>query len=147
MFSHVIIWICFFVVGFFFFSSRRRHTRCALVTGVQTCALPIPPRFGLGDRLLGSPDRERARGASPSPPSSRTSRRVPTDRPTPRRGLASASSSQRGRRPLRLTRARGDGNLHPDILRSEEHTSEIQSLMRISNAVLHLTKKKTQIRT
>src|SRR3546814_7890766 len=29
----------------FFFSSRRRHTRCALVTGVQTCALPI---FGRG---------------------------------------------------------------------------------------------------
>src|SRR3546814_3135512 len=28
------------IVGFFF-SSRRRHTRCALVTGVQTCALPI----------------------------------------------------------------------------------------------------------
>src|SRR3546814_16161405 len=25
----------------FFFSSRRRHTRCALVTGVQTCALPL----------------------------------------------------------------------------------------------------------
>src|SRR3546814_5573917 len=30
-----------FVVIFFFFASRRRHTRCALVTGVQTCALPI----------------------------------------------------------------------------------------------------------
>src|SRR3546814_6456435 len=30
-----------FVVFLFFFSSRRRHTRCALVTGVQTCALPI----------------------------------------------------------------------------------------------------------
>src|SRR3546814_20829784 len=37
--------------AFFFFSRRRRHTRCALVTGVQTCALPIscyrqglPPR-------------------------------------------------------------------------------------------------------
>src|SRR3546814_14560266 len=30
---------CCFV--FFVFSSRRRHTRCALVTGVQTCALPI----------------------------------------------------------------------------------------------------------
>src|SRR3546814_12621151 len=28
-------------VGIFFVSSRRRHTRCALVTGVQTCALPI----------------------------------------------------------------------------------------------------------
>src|SRR3546814_6495598 len=27
--------------SFFLFSSRRRHTRCALVTGVQTCALPI----------------------------------------------------------------------------------------------------------
>src|SRR3546814_9947383 len=26
---------------FLFVSSRRRHTRCALVTGVQTCALPI----------------------------------------------------------------------------------------------------------
>src|SRR3546814_2412528 len=32
--------ICFSCV-YFFFSSRRRHTRCALVTGVQTCALPI----------------------------------------------------------------------------------------------------------
>src|SRR3546814_6649879 len=31
--------ICLFLL--FFFSSRRRHTRCALVTGVQTCALPI----------------------------------------------------------------------------------------------------------
>src|SRR3546814_9456424 len=30
-----------FVSVYFFFSSRRRHTRCALVTGVQTCALPI----------------------------------------------------------------------------------------------------------
>src|SRR6184192_1460768 len=29
---------------FFFFSSRRRHTRCRLVTGVQTCALPISGR-------------------------------------------------------------------------------------------------------
>src|SRR3546814_20732989 len=30
----------------FFFASRRRHTRCALVTGVQTCALPIFRREG-----------------------------------------------------------------------------------------------------
>src|SRR3546814_20702453 len=37
--------LCFFL---FFFSSRRRHTRCALVTGVQTCALPIfPLRLGV----------------------------------------------------------------------------------------------------
>src|SRR3546814_21163425 len=34
------------LVRFFFFSSRRRHTRCALVTGVQTCALPIFGRAG-----------------------------------------------------------------------------------------------------
>src|SRR3546814_6719219 len=30
-----------FILVVFCFSSRRRHTRCALVTGVQTCALPI----------------------------------------------------------------------------------------------------------
>src|SRR3546814_5983932 len=40
-----------------FFSSRRRHSICALVTGVQTCALPI--YYSIGDvisryqRLLG----------------------------------------------------------------------------------------------
>src|SRR3546814_10725069 len=34
-------------VSFCFFASRRRHTRCALVTGVQTCALPI---FGFDNR-------------------------------------------------------------------------------------------------
>src|SRR3546814_8301594 len=34
------IWFCFF------YSSRRRHTRCALVTGVQTGALPIYARKG-----------------------------------------------------------------------------------------------------
>src|SRR3546814_4503701 len=33
--------------NFFYFSSRRRHTRCALVTGVQTCALPILDRIRL----------------------------------------------------------------------------------------------------
>src|SRR3546814_3330996 len=32
---------------FFLFSSRRRHTRCALVTGVQTCALPISEHLDL----------------------------------------------------------------------------------------------------
>src|SRR3546814_4202416 len=38
----VFVFVTEFVYMFyFFFSSRRRHTRCALVTGVQTCALPI----------------------------------------------------------------------------------------------------------
>src|SRR3546814_9824148 len=40
MFSTVVMeWTSFLLL--LFFSSRRRHTRCALVTGVQTCALPI----------------------------------------------------------------------------------------------------------
>src|SRR3546814_1068000 len=40
----------------FFFSSRRRHTRCALVTGVQTCALPILRSVGFSYwRLLRVP--------------------------------------------------------------------------------------------
>src|SRR3546814_6940848 len=42
----------------FFFSIRRRHTRCALVTVVQTCALPIctPPAMlkGYVERVLGT---------------------------------------------------------------------------------------------
>src|SRR3546814_8508936 len=43
----------FVLFCFFFFSSRRRHTRCALVTGVQTCALPIWPlliRYGTDEQ-------------------------------------------------------------------------------------------------
>src|SRR3546814_8017573 len=45
-------WCVCFLFGFlcFFFSSRRRHTRCALVTGVQTCALPIS-RFDFAGTL------------------------------------------------------------------------------------------------
>src|SRR3546814_11412250 len=44
----------FCLLVMFFFSSRRRHTRCALVTGVQTCALPIfTPRRDFGLQLLG----------------------------------------------------------------------------------------------
>src|SRR3546814_8135957 len=71
-----------------FFSSRRRHTRCALVTGVQTCALPIcdrpPPRAALGrchrrhrrvERggcvARGAHPRRRHRGGGPPPPPGR----------------------------------------------------------------------------
>src|SRR3546814_10246159 len=42
----------------FFFSSRRRHTRCALVTGVQTCALPISAKAAI--------EASRAAGQRPS---------------------------------------------------------------------------------
>src|SRR3546814_7505295 len=41
----------------FFFSIRRRHTRCALVTGVQTCALPISTLAASGRRVLDTESR------------------------------------------------------------------------------------------
>src|SRR3546814_20638467 len=69
---------------FFFFSSRRRHTRCALVTGVQTCALPICHRGRQQlpqDRLSARRCRaevEVRRGASP-----RAERAAASARPTP----------------------------------------------------------------
>src|SRR3546814_10678300 len=72
----------------FFFSSRRLHTRCALVTGVQTCALPISGRRGkpfavvLDDHKIPAAHRlfftatpkVHARGSSPSRGSARPRR-------------------------------------------------------------------------
>src|SRR3546814_12611753 len=59
------------VCSFFFFSSRRRHTRCALVTGVQTCALPIspcPPRVAkLAESIGPHPSHHRVRLLMASP--------------------------------------------------------------------------------
>src|SRR3546814_11179822 len=77
-----------------FFSSRRRHTRCALVTGVQTCALPIYGRrrrisaARCGDRPPARPSRRSRRGPS--------SRRFP-DRMRPCRRAAPSPASNRGR--------------------------------------------------
>src|SRR3546814_10387934 len=51
----VLACICLMLL-IFFFSSRIRHTRCALVTGVQTCALPICPGFTI--RIEGLPTEE-----------------------------------------------------------------------------------------
>src|SRR3546814_10478812 len=52
------------MVVFFFLSSRRRHTRCALVTGVQTCALPIywyaGTRLGITHTSVGDGELSRA---------------------------------------------------------------------------------------
>src|SRR3546814_9705995 len=104
-----------------FFTSRRRHTRCALVTGVQTCALPIyparadEPRHQLfqHDAAAVAVVRRRPRRADPAyhPDDGRRWRQDPA------------------------------GRFHPG-LRSEEHTSELQSLMRNSYAVFCLKKKK-----
>src|SRR3546814_8363867 len=64
----------------FFFSSRRRHTRCALVTGVQTCALPIYPVVsGIGDQELPiahNRDVRRQEEARAQPEPARISRRA-----------------------------------------------------------------------
>src|SRR3546814_8653671 len=58
--------VCFIFCDFllvFFFSSRRRHTRCALVTGVQTCALPISINLLYHDiqRAINSPDYQNSK--------------------------------------------------------------------------------------
>src|SRR3546814_4178124 len=46
------------VIGVVFFSSRRRHTRCALVTGVQTCSLPILGVGEIGLACVDDPDTD-----------------------------------------------------------------------------------------
>src|SRR3546814_7515802 len=49
----------------FVFSSRRRHTRCALVTGVQTCALPIFVGAAIGLTLAIAPAAQAAGSGMP----------------------------------------------------------------------------------
>src|SRR3546814_9164493 len=126
----------------FFFSSRRRHTRCALVTGVQTCALPISttiPALRPND-----PTSPQLSPAGPTCPG--------VFKPD---AICGACSARR-----RLWRElfvqdhcqryayRAVGPLYrqpqqlEDAARSEEHTSELQSLMRKSYAVFCLKNKK-----
>src|SRR3546814_2069061 len=112
----------------FFFSSRRRHTRCALVTGVQTCALPIS--VGLGaDRLR----LLLALGAQAAGHLLALGAHAP---------VHVADHAAVGRQ-VDLLDAQVD-DADADVLRAdemEEHTSELQSLMRISYAVFCLKKK------
>src|SRR3546814_10373473 len=124
----------------FFLSSRRRNTRCALVTGVQTCALPIFGQLDPG-RRFGTHQVEQhpflavigACGIA-------------------RRGADTAILFADQRRIVELLALGIAPQLGADVLvqplgerlgkRSEEHTSELQSLMRISYAVFCLKKKK-----
>src|SRR3546814_5702452 len=110
---------------FFFFSSRRRHTRCALVTGVQTCALPIFKRTAHQHVAARSVERDAGLGAHQT---------VDTAFELVGGRLHDAQPADRGQRFSPAAQR----------LRSEEHTSELQSLMRISYAVFCLKKKKTQ---
>src|SRR3546814_7262659 len=110
---------CSFCVCFFF-SSRRRHTRCALVTGVQTCALPIFHCFkyrGLFRGLAAAADRDFRF-----------------------KNLVSLVAVAIDLLQVFLGFVRAVRN--DRLGRSEEHTSELQSLMRISYAVFCLKKKK-----
>src|SRR3546814_7309999 len=139
--STVCWYIMCFRLLFFFFSSRRRHTRCALVTGVQTCALPI-----LFDRDPAVAKRELedaeavARHALAEVRSAVTGIRAAD--------LAAELASARlmlESSGVHLDYDTPPAGLSPDIerglalvlreARSEEHTSELQSLMRISYAV------------
>src|SRR3546814_3609354 len=113
------VYMCYYIV-FFFFSSRRRHTRCALVTGVQTCALPIS-RPGDGPDANGD-----GHGSSAGWPLRHCRFMVGE-------GLQGPAELPAGGRHCRR---------QPRACRSEEHTSELQSLMRISYAVFCLKKNK-----
>src|SRR3546814_3654267 len=117
-----------------FFSSRRRHTRCALVTGVQTCALPIS-RQPLSP--LAAPSRERINQAI----ATGTVRRE--DGSTQSLPLQAALITRDGKRVYRIEDGVPVLLADEAISRSEEHTSELQSLMRISYAVFCLKKKNT----
>src|SRR3546814_8304475 len=111
----------------FFFSSRRRHTRCALVTGVQTCALPIlcaDSGDGCGARRIrcGLP------GPSPGTFAALRCAWLPHRMKTLGAGSAATAATA------------------ASVKRSEEHTSELQSLMRVSYAVFCLKKKREEKR-
>src|SRR3546814_4462648 len=113
----------------FCFSSRRRHTRCALVTGVQTCALPI---CWCSCRASFATE-----GASHD-----HSVRLSLFQLPQHREARAAAEGHRIRRAARVSEVRGHAGGEPHRQgRSEEHTSELQSLMRISYAVFCLKKK------
>src|SRR3546814_10010998 len=110
----------------FFFSSRRRHTRCALVTGVQTCALPIfviDVLLCIGERL------EAVERILKLVVAQLVAQFLQLLAECGAAGMLAHHQVRRG---------------EPDALRSEEHTSELQSLMRISYAVFCLKKKTTR---
>src|SRR3546814_2031579 len=124
----------------FVFASRRRHTSCALVTCVQTCALPIlyagegfADQVGEAAALLGTtPERVKR-----NPAMNILAAAVLLDREL--RGTARDDEALA----QALQRYAGFGTRTGDVeayARSEEHTSELQSLMRISYAVFCLKK-------
>src|SRR3546814_7790063 len=135
--------MCVYVLVLFFFSSRRRHTRCALVTGFQTCALPI----SLGSK--GYDDLSRTAVASTYRPgrlNSAPGKAVVRLSAVPKEVRSHERQSAKIQTIPRFPAVPRPFRPHART-RSEEHTSELQSLMRISYAVFCLQKKPyTQIK-
>src|SRR3546814_3874466 len=132
---------------FFFFSSRRRHTRCALVTGVQTCALPIFFGPGTGSFLtltlvaLGGLGLVRAIGNTKflnlATNIAGLLAMIVGGHVLWLLGLSMAAANVAGNQlGARLAIRFGGRGVRPLlVVRSEEHTSELQSLMPTSYAV------------
>src|SRR3546814_2740210 len=122
-----------FSIVFFFLSSRRRHTRCALVSGVQTCALPISGQL----RVCGGTVRRRSLR--------NWTRRCGICGVLLRRCLTGGRMSNNVA-PIRALKKEAADDLSRRS-RSEEHTSELQSLMSISYGVVCWTTQTHRYRT
>src|SRR3546814_5103852 len=136
----------------FFFYSRSLHTRCALVTGVQTCALPIctthktlrGPRGGI-ILTKGQPEDFNKKFQSAVFPGIQGG---PLMHVIAAKAVAfkePLDPSFKTYQKQVVANARAMAKVFLDrgykVVRSEEHTSELQSLMRISYAVFCLKKK------
>src|SRR3546814_8726601 len=151
----------------FFFSSRRRHTRCKLGTGVQTCARPIsrhpdgvvmmagtrPFTFDYSFDDGADERRKAAEQAARRAAAEATTNRPPTFSLEEleqaraeghalgrQEGMADAMAGieQQVARTLDSMFSRLPKVFQEQAARSEEHTSELQSLMRITYAVFCL---------
>src|SRR3546814_5617401 len=134
-------------INFFFFSSRRRHTRCALVTGVQTCALPILCILAEFDPAL---EPRIARLDDEGLPRGHRKLREARDARVERCGAARQREERGARdeekrflhRIQTLPREISSRSFMPATiippLRSAEQTSDLQSLIRISYLVFCL---------
>src|SRR3546814_6413531 len=124
----------------FCLSSRRRHTRCAVVTGVQTCALPISLKTSARRRA-----RQRTDNGKKGEGQSRRwtggtgrNRQARSRKADGRKDWADAGPDHDGP----ANPQRQSGNVVRLANRSEEHTPELQSLMRLSYADFCVKKKK-----
>src|SRR3546814_1561506 len=117
----------------FFVSSRRRHTRCALVTGVQTCALPISEHTAMRAESL----RSRHAALMSVDQARHRQRTVEAVLGVVVPGVAAGIAGQGAR----VQAAEG---LERVAQRSEEHTSELQSLMRRAYAVFRFKNNRTR---